>query len=365
MRFIPLSDPAFVTYGRVNTTPHGTSLWVFPYTQIRFRCTGTTLAIRLHNRWNYGNIRLGVIIDDTALSVRIPTPAEPDLGNISVATDGTMTIPIADHLPNIEHEIVVFKRQDGGMHVLEPLEIGIDDNAIITRAATPPQRRIEFYGDSVTAGERNEAVAYTGCVDPEEDLSAYSNSWYSYAAMTARILNADTRLIAQGGIPLLDGIGWFNAPHYTGMESVWDRTGYGPAYPSDQPTEWDFTQWVPQVVVVALGQNDSHPDDFMAHDPNSEQSQHWRQRYGEFLMALREQYPQAHIVCATTILEHDMAWDSAIRQVVEQMHDPRITHFLYARNGCGTPGHPRIAEDREMAQQLSAYLSTLMNDEWQ
>src|SRR5699024_12424939 len=90
-----------------------------------------------------------------------------------------------------------------------------------------PRRRIEVYGDSVSAGEVSEAVDYVGKPDPEHN-GQYSNSWYSYAWMTAWKLGAEIHDIAQGGIALLDGTGWFNAPDYVGMETAWDKIHYNP-----------------------------------------------------------------------------------------------------------------------------------------
>ena len=217
MQFISASDESLRTQGRITATADGGQLWVYPYTQARFRFTGRTLAVRLRNHWNYGDIRLGVIIDNTQYSVRIPSPAEPDMP-ANCAEDpetGMLTLTIADHLPTIEHEAVVFKRQDGGMHYLEFAGVLVDGDARVSAPAqAPSERRIEIYGDSVSCGERNEAVLYTGKADPDVDLSGYSNSWYSYGAIAARKLGADLRIIAQGGAPLLDGIGWFNAPDY-------------------------------------------------------------------------------------------------------------------------------------------------------
>ena len=76
---------------------------------------------------------------------------------------------------------------------------------------------MEVFGDSVSCGEVSEALEYVGKPDPEHD-GEYSNSWYSYAWMTARMLNAQIHDIAQGGIALLDGQGWFHEPDQIGME---------------------------------------------------------------------------------------------------------------------------------------------------
>ena len=366
MQFISASDESLRTQGRITATADGDQLWVYPYTQARFRFTGRTLAVRLRNHWNYGDIRLGAIIDNTQYSVRIPSPAEPGMpaGCAEDAETDMLTLTIADHLPPVEHEAVVFKRQDGGMHYLEFAGVLVDDDARVAGPAQPPsERRIEIYGDSVSCGERNEAVLYTGKADPDVDLSSYSNSWYSYGAIAARKLGADLRIIAQGGVPLLDGIGWFNAPDYIGMESIWNRVAYNPAL--GEPVMWDFREYEPHVVVIALGQNDSHPSDFMARDYTGETAAHWRARYADFIRALRAQYPDAHIVCTTTVLEHDANWDRAIDAVVAECNDPQVTHFAYSRAGTGTPGHPRIAEDEEMARELCAYLESFGEELWE
>ena len=62
----------------------------------------------------------------------------------------------------------------------------------------------------------------------------------------------------------MDGTGWFLEPEQMGMETVWDKVHYHPDF--GEPTCWDFSRYIPQVVIVAVGQNDSHPRDFMAEE---------------------------------------------------------------------------------------------------
>lgn len=129
-------------------------------------------------------------------------------------------------------------------------------------------------------------------------------------------------------------------------------------------TKWDFEQYTPEVVVVAVGQNDHHPEDFMAENYDGERSVRWRVHYRALLKNLRNTYPEAQIVCITTLMEHDPAWDRAITQVVKEMKDPKITRYLFRRNGSGTPGHLRIHEAEEMAEELSTYILTLDIPKW-
>mgnify|MGYP001116581980 CR=1 FL=1 len=96
----------------------------------------------------------------------------------------------------------------------------------------------------------------------------------------------------------------------------------------------------------------------MKEDPAGERAEIWKEHYKSWITALRGKYPQALIVLATTILEHDHSWDDAIGQVCRELDDKRIVHFLYRRNGCGTPGHIRIGEAEEMAQELAAFIGS-------
>ena len=56
------------------------------------------------------------------------------------------------------------------------------------------------------------------------------NSWYSYAWIAARKLDAQLHDIAQGGVALLDNTGWYHEPDYIGMEHVWNKMRYDSLY---------------------------------------------------------------------------------------------------------------------------------------
>ena len=219
-----------------------------------------------------------------------------------------------------------------------------------------PPRRIEVYGDSVSAGEVSEAVDYVAKADPEHN-GEYSNSWYSYAWIAARKLDAQLHDIAQGGVALLDNTGWYHEPDYIGMEHVWNKMRYDSSY--GQVTEWDFSKYTPDIVIVAIGQNDSHPDDYMKTDYEGEKAKNWRIHYRQFLAKLRETYPDAWIICCTTLLQHDIGWDMSISQAVQDLGDKKVSHCVFQRNGKATPGHLRIPEAEEMAEELCHYIHSL------
>lgn len=327
--------------GRIDDTK-AAPVMVFPCSYVKIKFTGQKLAVLLENHQAYWDNYMGYILDG-------------EQGRILLAKSGKQKYEIELEGPVKEHEFMLFKRMDACHHVTF-YGFELEDESQVLDLPEPPQRKIEVYGDSVSAGEVSEAVSYVGKEDPEHN-GEYSNSWYSYAWLTARRLNAQIHDIAQGGVALLDRTGWFCDPDYVGMETVWDKVRYNPQL--SEASEWDFSRYTPQLVIIAIGQNDSHPEDFMAQDYDGEQSVKWREHYRAFLKNLRGRYPDAQIICCTTLLCHDKAWDDAIDQVCRELGDERVSHFLFRRNGCGTPGHLRIPEAEEMAEELSAYIESL------
>lgn len=334
--------------GRIDWSSPAEPVFVYPCTSVGMRFTGNVLKIHVRNRNVYWDNYLGCILDGKQSAPALPK-------------DGTAVLEIKVRGDkNQEHEVLLFKRQDA-CHEFAFLGAELEEGAKLLEMPKKPKRKIEVYGDSVSAGEASEAVDYVGKEDPEHN-GEYSNSWYSYAWMTARKLGAQIHDIAQGGMALLDKTGWFREPDYIGMETAWDKIHYNPDLGEEM--EWDFSLYTPQVVIVALGQNDSHPQDYMKEDYEGEKAGRWRRHYKEFLMKLRNRYPDAHIICCTTLLCHDKSWDASIGQAVHELEDKRITQYLFRRNGEATPGHLRIPEAKEMALELADHIESLNIEGW-
>lgn len=346
---VALDHPYLQYTGRIDDRDPERYVFEFVATSLRLRLRGGGLKLRVENRTNYYQSRLGVIINGELQAVLLPE-------------QGEMVVDLSDGLRAGENEVCIYKRQDAS-HQFTLCELELDGELL-----PPPERpvrRIEFYGDSVTAGEVTEAEDYVGQPDPPHQ-GEYSNSWWGYAWQTTRLLGAEMHDVAQGGIALQDGVGWFNAPDYVGMLSAYDKVRYNPCYGEAVP--WGFARWTPHVVVMAIGQNDAHPEDFMAAEPEGEKAQVWRRAYRGLLETLHGKYPKAVFVLATTILGHDKAWDEAIDRVCCEMRadgETWVHHFLYSQNGCGTPGHIRKREAAVMAQELSSFINTLGEDVWQ
>lgn len=334
--------------GRIDFEDPLAPVLIYACSSVKIRFTGTSVKTVIENHHAYWTNRLGYILDGEQGCFVLPD------------AEGKQVYTLAENLAEGEHELLLFKRMDS-CHTITFFGFELDEGAKVLALPQKPSRRMEFFGDSVSCGEVSEAVTYAGKEDPEHD-GEYSNSWYSYAWMTARRLGAEIHDTSQGGIALLNGTGWFGAPGYLGMENCYDKLEYNPDLGVTK--QWDFSKYTPQVVVVAIGQNDSHPEDYMAENYDGEKAVYWRKHYRMFIERLMELYPGAQIILATTILEHDASWDRAIEEVCKEIGSVRVHHFLYSKNGCGTPGHIRIPEARQMAEELTGFIETLGDGIW-
>lgn len=335
--------------GRIDFEDEKAPVFVYAASYVKIIFCGTSVAAELENhRVCYVN-ELGYILDGEQGRIRLSDKA------------GRRKYLIADGLADEAHELMLFKRMDA-CHMVTFYGFVLEEGAAVLAPPSKPVRRMEVFGDSVSCGEVSEALAYVGKEDPVHN-GEYSNSWYSYAWMTARKLNAELHDTSQGGIALLNGTGWFAPPEYKGVESCFDKIQYHPELGVIK--QWDFKRYTPHVVIVAIGQNDSHPADYMAEGYGGARAVYWRSHYREFIRKLMRIYPRAQIILTTTILFHDAGWDRAIDEVCREIADVRVHHFLYKRNGSGTPGHIRIPEAEEMAEELAAYIGSFGETIWE
>lgn len=352
-----------LTYsGRIDFEDEQAPVFVYAGSYVRIRFTGNCIGVIISNHRSYGSNYVGYILDGVQGKFLLEPITELHEDNHAVhEQDGERHgYCLGKNLGNEEHELLLFKRMDA-CHYFTFHGFELEDGSMVLLPPEVPERRIEVFGDSVSCGEVSEAVDYVGKEDPQHD-GEFSNSWYSYSWITARKLNAELHITSQGGAALLDKTGWFCGPEFVGMESIYDKIQYNPQLGSLK--EWDFSRWTPHVAVLAIGQNDANPENYMGEDYYSEKSVNWREHYKAFIEKLMWLYPKAHFVLTTTILGHDPGWDHAIDDVCRELDSLRVHHFLYEKNGCGTPGHIRIPEAEKMAEELSAFIDSLGDEIW-
>lgn len=354
--FILPSDKNLYYMGRLDKSSPDRVKFYYSGSLIRMNFKGTGVKARIRNHRFYNVMELGVICDGFESKVTFEQ------------TEEEITLTLAEKLEQGIHSITLFKRQDA-THWFEFLGFEITGDAEILPPPKKSDRRIEVYGDSVSAGAVCEATEFTGKCDPEGHDGIYDNSWHSYISITARNLGAQLHNNAQGGIALFDRSGYYHSPDCIGIETAYDKLCY---FPEGTYSQWDFSQYVPQIVVFAFGQNDNHNEgheDFDIHEP--EYRSRWKKRYKEVLLDIRSRYGNPTFILITTVLMHDPDRDNAIEEIKNELitdglvPQDKLFHLMFTRNGKATPGHPRIPEQQEMAEELTCFISSLGDKVWE
>ena len=327
--------------GRVNWKDPEAPIFSYPGTATEFNFTGTSLKIELseHN-WGDKNY-IDVYLDDN------PKP-------VTIKLEGNWGKPlvydIATDLENKPHRATIVKRND---FVTGHFQLhGIITDGELLPATPLSNRKIEVYGDSISAGAATE-YEQTGVQDPDGNNDVYSNGYYSYASVLARNYDADLALIAQSGASLIDGYGFWHRG--TGMEAFYNRIA-----PLDDAATWDFNNYQPDLVIVALGQNDSATiklgEDMTAAE--------WKDRYKQFIANLRSQHPNAYFIGMFPNMYHNREWDGylteAIAEYRQENDDKRVFSLIHEQV---TPGHPRISEQQLMADTLQEFIDGTLIEE--
>lgn len=331
--------------GRVKITPD-CSVMYYPGSSVTMRVKADKISFTLNERRYWGTLSLGLIVDG-----ELRKPFTLDKENVGKDTEYSV------ELDGGEHTVTIYKMHAGN-HILTFKNFSVDGELL-----DPPEKpklKLEVFGDSVSAGEVTMAVDCVGKSDPENHDSIYDNSYYSFVMMTARMLNARIHNNSQGGIALFDGTGYFNLPETIGLETTFDKECY---IKDAGYTDWDFTRYTPDVVIIAIGQNDNHEEgksDRDINDPSTRTA--WKTRYKEIVETLHSHYYTAKYVLTTTLLMHDKAWDDCIEELKNELRAEGIPtyHNVFTRNGAATPGHPRIPEDEEMARELTGFIRGIL-----
>lgn len=238
--------------------------------------------------------------------------------------------------------------------------------------------KFEFIGDSITSGEGT-----YGAKEDTDWLAMYMGSSRNYARMVSDALGAEYRLVSQGGWGVL--CGWDNDPRHNipsryekicGLAEGEMNERLGAAKP------YDFTSWVPDVIIVNLGTNDASAFNQPAWtDPvtgqsfqqrkeadgtyNAEDLARFEQAVTDFLKMVRKNNPTSHIVWAYGMLGYDLtlAITDAMNTYQRQTGDTNIA-FLQLPDTTdetvGSHAHPGEKSHARAAQVVIEYLEKFL-----
>ena len=335
---ISAADKNLQYTGRVDFSRADTPQISWPGTSIAGNFTGQYLAVTLDDQ--LGKNYFNVFIDN---NFKRPI--------IIQAEQGEKNYIVAANLAPGKHSFLLTKRTEGeeGATTIKKFELADGEKLL----APPPRfnRKIEFFGDSITSGMGNESTD-----DGPDHLLKDKNNFMAYDAITARNLNAELHVTSQSGIGIL--ISWF--PFV--MPQFYDQLNAV----GNNDTQWDFSSWTPDVVVINLFQNDSWLTDREHRmDPNPTDEQRI-QAYIEFVKTIRGKYPKAFIICALGSMDatkEGSKWPgyitNAVARLKQENPQEKMDTIFFEFTGYGA--HPRVKQHQANADKLTAFIKKKMN----
>ncbi len=328
VRFYSADHRNFQYTGRIDfTDPKAPRYWQ-PGVYVSFRVRGDHCKIILRDEelWGKNHNYLELVVNGKP--TRLQTKTKNDTLNIEGLTQG-------------ENSIVLCKNTEANIGYIEFLGVFCDE---LLEPAPKPARKIEFIGNSITCGA---GADLSGVACGKGAWHDQHNAYLSYGPVTARAVDAQYHLSAVSGIGLMRSCCNMNII----MPQVYDKVNM-----RNDTIAWDFKKYQPDVVTVCLGQNDGIQDSTI-----------FSNNYISFLERLRKYYPNAMIVCLSSPMAGAGLSDfmkktlTAIVEKMKRQNDHHIATYFFSKqyhNGCDW--HPDLAEHQQIANELTAFIKTLM-----
>lgn len=328
---VPPCSNKIAYIGRINRTDALSYLFVYPGTSIKAAFTGT--GIDAHMKPGSGYFE--VIVDGLN-----PHKIYVD--------DNDSTVTLASGLGEGLHEVEMVLVYEGYAARPEFRGFTVHDGQL-ENAPALPELKLEFIGNSITCGYGNEA--------PDKSYpfaDSTENHYFTYAALTARALNAQEVAVARSGIGVYRNYAGKDKPNT--MTKWYDYTCI-----LDSTQRWDFKQYRPDIICVNLGTNDLSTKGY---DINT-----YEEYYLAFIRHLHEVQPQAKIVALTGSM---LAGTPLKEQKVVLDHVGEIVkaegvdyyHFDMSTQdgslGYGASWHPSMKQHEKMAGELIPFLRSII-----
>lgn len=331
--FYPADDSKIQYIGRIDfSNPLKPKMWASgAYVVIKF--SGSFCELNINDEVIYGNVHnyIEIKIDDQP-AYRIQLKNKEN------------KVSLGKNLSRGEHTVVICKNTEFENGYIEIVGFSCE-NLLIPPAKQ--KRKMEFIGDSITCGFGSDESEIK-CGDKGSQWYDQHNAYFAYGPTTARSLNAQYHLSAVSGIGLMHSC----CDKKILMPQVFDKINM-----AKNELKWDFNRYQPDVVTVCLGQNDGIQDSIA-----------FCSAYVKFAQTLRSYYPKAKLVFLSSPMASEtlktvlVKYISSVGKTLAAQGEKNIGAYFFTKpstKGCGS--HPSLAEQKEIASELTAYLKKEMN----
>lgn len=335
------SAQAFRFLGRVNPSTQELS---WPATGVEFTFNGTSASVNLAAMWGTNSIEMVVdggtpIVTDNVVNTSIVTPAGLAQGS---------------------HTVEIRKKSEA---LYGSLYVGNVTASGTLGEVTPPTRRLQIIGDSISLGYGLDGVY------PCVNSAALEDAEKTYGALTAQNLSADYDIIAWSGKGLIRNYPTGAVDDTPIMPELWTRYGANDADDSYTFPAAD----TPDIVVINLGTNDfdymltnSSGQLYEARPPLDPST--YTAALVNFTTTIQGHYPDAQFFITTSPLLSDgypLATDTqhttqadciqaAVAEIGSNSHFVNFPTQDSSNNNIGCDYHPSASTHQSMAVILTA-----------
>ncbi len=222
-------------------------------------------------------------------------------------------------------------------------------------------RRIEFIGDSITCGY--------GVDDENRDhhfSTKTEDAAKTYAYQAAQLLDADWSLVSYSGYGIVSG--YTATPGQSSpnqrLPKFYTKLGFSAGTFQKKiaaSIKWNFSAFQPDIIVINLGTND---DSYVKGD--ADRTAEFREGYVAFLHEVRENNPDAMILCTLGIMGDGLypAVEQAVQTYTAQTGDSRIAAMRFdvqrPADGYAADWHPTHRTHTRAAEKLAQEVRSLM-----
>lgn len=271
-----------------------------------------------------------------------------------IRIDSAVTAPLVITAPSAgKHTIWIYKATEPYAAIF--IQSVTAQNIKALERPTAPL--IEFIGNSITCGAAADVSEVPCGVGVYHDQH---NAYMAYGPRVARALHVNYIMSS------VSGIGIYRNWNSDGpvMPQVYEKTDFQ----LQGQQRWDFSNYTPQIVSIALGTNDfSDGDGVTPRKPFD--SATFVQQYIQFVQLVKTKYPAAQVALLSSAMLHDRKRSllqnclSAVKEKVDSLNPaskPVALYFFQPMQAKGCTGHPSVEDHAILASELVPFFKKLL-----
>lgn len=326
------SDPNIKYYGRVTDN----YIFDWPGVYIKTKFTGSSLSAIFSGDGQYN-----IFIDEVEYD--------------KLFTSGSDKVYLLASGLNIgEHSLLISKVNEtnwsnqtfGGLIIDDTADLNLPEEHL---------NKIEYIGDSFMVGYAAESGSNSDShPDPTKAIADSTNTFKAFPAVSARAVGVEYMVNAFSGLGVLNDA---NGNVAQTLPAFYDYTLH-----SSKTVPWDFSKWVPDIVVIGLQINDFN---------GGAEQYEYEDTLNSFIEQIRSKYNNHpyFILCATSVYLHPEAV-TAVSNVVDKQVAAGNKVFLfkyeYADLGFtawnGVHWHPNVEEQAGIGAALANRINEIVNE---